>query len=276
MNIPYEIMLFQYRYQHVREPHFHKDDYEILLCLTDGGTLFIRDRAYPHIHGMVYVIPPGLIHHCIVDTAVSECYIMHFSPDILKQLSSKQTDLLQAYSGKNFFVALEGAELEKVLLLMEQCNSSGKEFGADVVSQAAFVNLIATIAGDLRNNGGAAISPPSKDFRQIEPILNYLHDHYQEDIDLDFLCEKFFVSKSYLCHQFKKVMGFSVGNYLLNYRIRQACALLRDGASVQRACEESGFNNITHFIRKFGEVVGVTPGKYARQLENQMPPETQG
>ena len=273
MSIPFDIKLFQYRYQHVREPHFHRDDFEILLCLVDGGTLFIRDRAYPHIRGMIYVIPPGLIHHCIVDTAISECYIVHVSRDTLRSLSTPQTDLYHAFSGSNFHVSLNGADLEKVLELMKTCSRNSPEFGSDLQKDAAILSLLTMTAGLLQNSSSASIPAPSKEFRQIEPILNYLHDHYQEDIELDYLCEKFFMSKSYLCHQFKKVIGFSVGNYLLNYRIRQACSLLRDGASVQKACEDSGFKNITHFIRKFGEVVGVTPGRYARSLELQDPPE---
>ena len=60
---------------------------------------------------------------------------------------------------------------------------------------------------------------------------------------------------------FKSTTGFSVGGYITNYRIRQACALLRKGASVQEAGEQVGFGNNANFIRTFKRIIGITPGK---------------
>ena len=108
---------------------------------------------------------------------------------------------------------------------------------------------------------------PSKEFARILPLMEYIHDHYTEELTLDMLSQKFFISKYYLCHQFKSLTGFGVGAYLTNCRIRQACVLLREGMSVQETGERVGFRNNAHFIRSFGQIIGVSPGKYVKSLQ---------
>ena len=98
-------------------------------------------------------------------------------------------------------------------------------------------------------------------------LMEYIHEHYADELSLESLSQRFFISKYYLCHQFKELTGFSVGAYLINYRIRQACVFLRDGMSVQQAGEQVGFKNNAHFIRSFGQIIGVSPGKYVKSLE---------
>ena len=98
--------------------------------------------------------------------------------------------------------------------------------------------------------------------------VQHIHDNYDHEISLDAISRDFFISKYYLCRLFKSTTGFSVGGYITNYRIRQSCALLRKGASVQEAGEQVGFGNNANFIRTFKKIIGTTPGKYSRQYQS--------
>ena len=44
--------------------------------------------------------------------------------------------------------------------------------------------------------------------------------------------------------------------------------LLQEGVSVQQAGERSGFSDNSHFIRTFGHLTGLTPGRYAKEYQS--------
>ena len=71
-----------------------------------------------------------------------------------------------------------------------------------------------------------------------------------------------------MCRIFKAATGFSVMEYIIYSRVLRARQLLQDGVSVQQAGELSGFSDNSHFIRTFGQLTGVTPGRYAKEYES--------
>ena len=182
-------------------------------------------------------------------------------------LSSSQTDLQTLFDSCHYYTVLTKGQFEELSSLMEQCRAETTEFGSDLQRNIVFMEIILQIGRILQQAIPQAPPRPSKEFSKILPLMEYIHEHYAEEMTLDMLSQKFFISKYYLCHQFKDLTGFGVGAYLINYRIRQACVLLRNGVSVQEAGEHVGFKNNAHFIRTFGQIIGVSPGKYAKSLQ---------
>lgn len=112
---------------------------------------------------------------------------------------------------------------------------SHPEIGADFERNILFMRIILYVIQHLNRRQLSTAAAPSKEFLKVMPIINYIHDNYDHEISLDAISRDFFISKYYLCRLFKSTTGFSVGGYITNYRIRQSCALLRKGASVQEA-----------------------------------------
>lgn len=251
-------------YEEICEPHFH-DEYEILLCLSDGGTFLINSHTYPLCRGMLFILGRGVLHQCIANIASYEKYILHFSSDTLWSVSSPQTDFQMLFNGCDYFaIALSNEQFETLCRQMEECIAKDSGFGSDMRQNIAFMQLVLYVSNLMRCNDPAAQPIMAREYAKIMPIIEFVHKNYAENISLEQISQQFFISKYYLCRQFKKVTGFSVGAYITNYRIRQACALLRQGASVQEAGEDVGFGNTAHFIRTFGQIVGASPGKYAK------------
>lgn len=268
MQLIFDIEKNTHTFQQVSEPHFH-DGYEVLLCLSDGGKFYIQENEYPLCRRMMFLLPPKVIHRCIVDIASYERYILHFSSETLWMLSSSQTSLQPLFDSCNYYTFLSPSQFSCLSKLMEQCQISNNLFGNDLQRNILFMKIILHI-GLILDQATPEISPhPSKEFTRILPLIEYIHDHYSEEITLDQLSQKFFISKYYLCHQFKALTGFSVGTYLINFRIRQACTLLRSGMSVQETGERVGFRNNANFIRTFGHIIGVSPGQYVKSLRYQ-------
>ena len=93
----------------------------------------------------------------------------------------------------------------------------------------------------------------------------YLNDYYREDITLDDLAEKFYISRSYLTRIFKETTGITVVQYLTVVRIRQAARLLRETDSpITEIADLCGFGNVTYFEKVFNRIRGMTPRQYRK------------
>ena len=118
------------------------------------------------------------------------------------------------------------------------------------------------------NVADAGESIQNKDFLRVSPILDYIRDNLAEPLTLDQIAGQFYISKHYLCRIFKAATGFSVMEYIIYSRVLRARQLLQEGCSVQEAGELSGFSDNSHFIRTFGHLTGLTPGRYAKEYQS--------
>lgn len=106
----------------------------------------------------------------------------------------------------------------------------------------------------------------NQDERQTENIrdvLEYINLNYKENICVDHLAEMAHLSKSYFMYRFKKIVGVSAMEYIIQLRIKHACDMLRNSTvpslEVAFAC---GFQNLSNFNRQFKKHVGYTPKEY--------------
>ncbi len=87
--------------------------------------------------------------------------------------------------------------------------------------------------------------------QSVANVIHYLNNHFTDSITLDVLCEKFFVSKYYLCHIFKQATGITVQQYVREKRLVKALELKNSGMSLTEAAIQSGFDNYSSFFRAF-------------------------
>lgn len=94
-------------------------------------------------------------------------------------------------------------------------------------------------------------------------ILEYIHAHYCDDIDLDNICETFHLSKSHVSRLFSQHLSTTFVNYRNHLRVEQAKVLLKEGElTVREISEKVGFVSIHYFYRVFGKMTGKTPKSY--------------
>lgn len=101
----------------------------------------------------------------------------------------------------------------------------------------------------------------------IEFVMNFLENHYEEDISLDLLADKLNMSSTYLSGYIKEKTGHNFTEHLNRVRIRAAKKLLsKPELTIKEIGERLGYRNSTSFIRMFKKWTGQPPGDYRKTL----------
>ena len=93
----------------------------------------------------------------------------------------------------------------------------------------------------------------------VKSIILYINNHYTEDITLDFLQEKFFISKYYMCRAFHKATGLTIHEYIRRKRLSKVRELCASGMNIGNASIQSGFRDYSSFYRAYQKEYGVSP-----------------
>ncbi|MDR3824415.1 MAG: helix-turn-helix transcriptional regulator [Clostridia bacterium] len=89
--------------------------------------------------------------------------------------------------------------------------------------------------------------------------MKYQSKNISADITLDFLAEKFFINKYYMCHTFKKQTGITIKEFMNTRKITKAKQMLSEGADIMGLCYECGFNDYSTFYKAFKKLTGKSP-----------------
>ena len=90
--------------------------------------------------------------------------------------------------------------------------------------------------------------------------------HYAEDLSLEILAEKVYLSSGYLSFIFKKETGMNLNQYIRVFRMKKAKELLKNtNMKVAQVSENVGFANVSYFCRSFREYYGCSPESYRKR-----------
>ena len=93
-----------------------------------------------------------------------------------------------------------------------------------------------------------------------------MYRHFAENITLNGISEKFYVSKSTLNHSFKKYTGLSPMEFFLEIRLAKAKEmLLSSEKSIQEISAECGFSSPNYFGLIFKRHETVSPSIYRQK-----------
>ncbi len=99
---------------------------------------------------------------------------------------------------------------------------------------------------------------------QLLQVLDYIHDHLEQDIKLADLAKLLGMSQYHFSYLFKQTIGTSPHQYLLQQRVERAKQLLKQqpDQSIMEIALECGFNSHSHLSKQFRQFTGITPTAY--------------
>lgn len=105
--------------------------------------------------------------------------------------------------------------------------------------------------------------------KYAEQAVDYIKAHYGESIGISDIALALSMSESHLSRVFKESMGYTLGEYLVNYRISVACELLREGKlRVSEVAAKVGYGDQRYFSVVFRRIAGRTPNDYRAHAMN--------
>ncbi len=101
--------------------------------------------------------------------------------------------------------------------------------------------------------------------QNILKALDYLNQHYAEDISLNDVARYCNLSYNHLSFSFKKETGENIIGYLNKLRIYHAARLILFGSMpISSICVSVGFNGYNHFFTTFRSITGMTPSEFRK------------
>jgi AraC family transcriptional regulator len=131
-----------------------------------------------------------------------------------------------------------------------------------------FIEALATVLGVhlIRHySEGAEVAlgaPPAH--RAVSAAVRFIREHYAQEVTLSDMADAAGVSTFHLSRLFKKTMGMSPHQYLVEVRVHSAHALLAagpQGPSLAEVAAAVGFSDQSHLTRQFKRILGTTPKK---------------
>ena len=97
----------------------------------------------------------------------------------------------------------------------------------------------------------------------IQTVKEYIKSNYQKNIRRSELANLVFLTPNYLSKLFREKTGYSLIEYINEYRIEVAKIKLADkDKSISDIAIDCGFDNLSYFSTIFKKIVGVTPNDY--------------
>lgn len=269
-KIPFRLSVHRNRDREIIHSVFHfHNSYEILLSMEGNVRFYVEQTSYTCVPGMLLLLNPQEVHKGTItdDGVYSRCGV-HFDADLLRPFLGEETDLLFCFNGRNKgqnnAILLKEEEIREFMELFDKLEQLQNEeaFGKNILQITYLVQMLVMIN---RMFSGMSLEAAKPVPALITKIMEYVEAHLHQPMALEEIADALYISKYYMCHQFKKATGDSLYHFILVKRITLARRLLMEGKSVAEACEQSGFNNYNNFIRTFQKYAEMPPGEYRRR-----------
>lgn len=141
-----------------------------------------------------------------------------------------------------------------------------KQLFCELLTSNLIINLLTEIL--ILNSTGQTEQLLVPDY--VSQTAKYIDIHFKEDLSLDALASLQHISKYYLSREFKRYMGITLQEYLINSRINYAKELLKyTDQPVSEIAYACGMHNVSHFIHQFKIKENMTPLSYKSQWKEQ-------
>ncbi len=242
---------------------------EIYVHLSGDGTFFIGDHMYKLTYGDILIYNKDEVHFSTIESnTVWERFVIFFMPEHFTFIRSMNEELLSFfYQRENYEYNLISLPEQQRKRLIDLCfqtieHDGESEFDIQLNLFTNFLQILKMVnQGYVRP---AVEQPKIKTPKIIKDVIEYINRHFHEAITLEQMAKHFSISKSHLSSYFRKYIGVSPYEYLLNVRLEQAKRLLTHGGSITDVCYACGFSDYSHFIQFFKKRTGMTPHKYQK------------
>ncbi len=250
-----------------REGHFemHMHSAVEVIVPTQGASVYrMADREYKVEPGQILFIPSNVPHELTEEEGIFRHLIL-FEPSVLHSLQDIQQNF--QFTQHPIYMREPTETREQVSKLLHELVETYFEHRPmwNTRCYACLLQVYALLAVEYRP---AQEPQPDAVHRSIDPeimnmAINYIGDHYTEEVTLEQVAAFAGYSKYYFSRTFRDYFGISFSDYVLVKRINQAANLLvHTDRAIGDVAKDSGFGSIATFNRIFRKHKNCTPTRY--------------
>jgi AraC-like DNA-binding protein len=262
----------EYMYSYVKgnppdklKMHLH-NYYEFLYFISGDASYIVENNIYHIDKGDIFVTRPGELHTITFHSnALYERCFIQISRDFLSEFNLFDRLDSQPLGQHNRIPA----SIVNEYALPDYFNNVGRYVThrvseSDAMIKSYFIQFLVTLNSIGVSSAEKPARPSDKHHSRIDDIIDFLTDNITPDITLDFLSEKFFINKYYMCHAFKDKTGLTIKEFTNTRKITRAKNLLSRGADITRLCYDCGFNDYSTFYKTFKKLTGKSPKAFMK------------
>ena len=252
---------------------FHQHPfYEIFVFLSGNANYIIEGKTYRLRPGDILLTSNQDIHRPeIFSGKPYERFVIWLSADFFDNIMDYGEELSRCFidaANKDYrLIRPNESRLTKLKKLINELDSlkDSRSFASNALAYARIIEFLVQLSRAYYDTPYSVVDDVTEDDK-INQIIAYIGDNLTENLSLDHLSGRFYLSKFYLSKRFKQYTGLSIYQYILKKRLTAARNMLSEKVPVLDACDRCGFTDYSNFLKAFKREFGCTPTKYVKQL----------
>ncbi len=256
----------------LKKKTFSTEDFYELSYFVVGERKYIVDDV-------IFKIKPGMVvlskkdknsKTTIYNESTYERILIRFHASYLEQILTvfNGIDVLGFFNQKIKIVKLDfdqKVKLENILFDMVKLNDLQTQY-SDISVKLSLCMILAMMSEHLQEKSSDDIIHYGEKNPKISEIITYINSNYTEDITLNHLAQRFYLSPFYLSKLFKQVTNITVVQYLNTIRVKKAkYHLIHTNDKIIDIAFRVGFNSNTHFTRVFNQICNESPNHFRKR-----------
>ena len=248
--------------------HWH-DELEIIYVKSGFLTVSISGESFIGKAGDAFVVSPGNLHLMGSQTGTVDYFTFLFP---LKYISFRTDDmlddkLLEPLNSGHLMICPRVKDTAKELceqlieIYMAKTDESESKIAAQIKTKVILLQFILEMW-----EKGLVIENDTNGRNIVEKeMVSYIQQNFTGKISLKEFGEQFHLSEKYISRYFKEHFHITLSQYITYLRLEHAKQLLQDtDMPVTEVALQSGYQNVSYFIRSFKKAYAVSPLKYRK------------
>ena len=253
--------------------NLHSHNYfQIYYMISGKVTHHLENSTAELTAGDIFILPPNQPHYIATPTGTADFYSLSFLPEYFQNAKEENKlilDFLLYLQGEStdkiapkISLAYEDTILAKTLLERILAEFSDNKTGKTEMIKEMVSVLLSLFARVYFEENAAALV--AKENRQlVMHSIEYIKNHFDEDITLSEIVHRSAMSKTCFCTLFSSIVGMPFKEYLNRCRIQKAAELISAGKKISDAGNCCGYSDFSTFYRNFKKYMGMSPSAFA-------------
>lgn len=245
--------------------HFYgpavRDHFLIHFILEGKGYFQVGERIWHLGKGQGFLICPGIVTYYKADEKEPWVYTwvgfngIGASPCLKRAGLSQENPVFTLHDGEELF--------ETMRLMMETRHIRHTK---DLRFTGLLYQLLSQLVEDLGSDAPTDLPGEVREV-YIQKALEYVQMNYSREMTIEEMAHYVGINRKYLSLIFKQVLHSSPQQYLIQYRMNQACALMKNPLlSIGEIAWSVGYKDPFLFSKMFRKTKGIPPRTHRRSL----------